>query len=276
MRVLGLHGAGTSAYIFKSQTVAFRSKLPPSWSFDFIDAPFPAASAPGVNVLFDSAHYSWFARPTVNAIRGAHQHLLDYLSENGPYDLVICFSQGCALIASFLLYHAREAPDEPLPFKAAVFICGGLPLPVLDDLGVDVSARAREINEQTVTLLKSRAGALTELAQNPDRIEKGVGLWDNTDGLVHDPDTLPDPRTEDVFGLDYTRMPGDLRIKIPTVHIYGAKDPRWPASIQLAYFCEETRRKMYDHQGGHDIPRSTGVSLKIAGLMEELGRMITS
>ncbi|KAM7214129.1 family of serine hydrolases 1 [Rhypophila decipiens] len=272
MRILGLHGHGTSASIMKSQTVAFRSKLPPSYSFDFVDAPFHCAPAPGIKVLFESGHYTWWPKATINGIRGSHKWLIDYIDEHGPYDAIIGFSQGCSLVASFLLYHYRETPSEPLPFKCAIFTCGGLPLGVLEDLAIPVSQRAHDINDQTVAIMKAKAGALTKLAANLDQIKPGMGLWNDTTGLLHDPEVLPDER--DVFGLDFsdTGIPRDLRIQIPTLHIYGAKDPRWPASMQLAYFCD--RRKMYDHGGGHDIPRSTEVSLRIAELVQELSREI--
>ncbi|KAK3390972.1 serine hydrolase FSH [Podospora didyma] len=266
MRVLGLHGHGTSAQIFKSQTVAFRSKLDPSYTFDFVDAPFDSAPAPGINVLFESGHYTWWPKPTVNCIKGAHKWLIDYIDEHGPYDAVICFSQGCSLVGSFLMYHYRECPEEELPFKAAIFICGGVPMPVLEDLGVAVSQKAHDVNTRTGQLLHQKAGQLTEYAANPDKIRPGMGLWHDTSSLLHDPKVMP--HESDVFGLDFTSIPQDIRIKIPTVHIYGAKDPRWPSSVQLAHFCDN--RKMYDHGGGHDIPRSTDVSKKIVALLEQL------
>ncbi|KAK0629920.1 serine hydrolase FSH [Bombardia bombarda] len=270
MRILGLHGAGTSAYIFKSQTAAFRAKLDPSYTFDFVDAPWESAPAPGINALFDSGHYVWWPKPTINSIRGAHKWLIDYIDEHGPYDAVVCFSQGCSLIGSFLLYHYRETPEEELPFKAAIFICGGLPLPVLEDLKVPLPQRVHDINDQTVKLLQQKASMLTNYAANPDTVKLGVGLWSDTGGLLHDPRVMP--KESDVFGIDFTTIAQDLHIKIPTVHIYGAKDPRWPASMQLAHFCDS--RKMYDHGGGHDIPRSTDVSNKIAALLRQLKQEI--
>lgn len=208
----------------------------------------------------------WWPRDTVQAIRAAHLWLEDYVAEHGPYDGVCCFSQGCLLIASYLLYHARETPDKPLPFGWAVFICGGLSFPVLEDLGVPVSQKAHDINDRSSKLMKAKAAALYDMATNPNQIQLGVGLWDNTADLLHNPDKMPDER--DVFGLDFTTVPDELRIRIPTVHVYGAKDPRWPASIQLAYLCDN--RKMYDHRGGHDVPRSSEVSIKIAGLIKSV------
>jgi pimeloyl-ACP methyl ester carboxylesterase len=226
-------------------------------------------------VLFESGHYTWWPKPTANAIQGAHQWLVDYIDQHGPFDAVMGFSQGCSLIGTFLLYHALETPDEPLPFKAAILICGGLPLNFLQDgLGLPVSQRAHEIHEQTVALLKEKAGRLTELAKERDKIKMGMSLWDDTAVLLHDPDCLPEEGGSDVFGLDFKAMPPQARIKIPTVHVYGAKDPRWPASIQLAYFCDKDTRKMYDHGGGHDIPRSTEVSNRLAELVVQLSKEI--
>ncbi|KAJ9154792.1 Family of serine hydrolases 1 [Pleurostoma richardsiae] len=269
MRILCLHGHGTSAEIFRSQTAAFRAKLDRSWQFDFVDAPFPCAPSPGIDVLFaKSGNYTWWPKNTVQAVRASHLWLDDYLADNGPYDGVCCFSQGCSLIGSYLLYHARETPDAPPPFSFAVFICGGLPFPVLEDLGLPISRRAHEINERTGKIMRAKAAVLYEKAAAPDQIQKGVGLWDNTTDLVHNPGDLPDPT--DVFGLDFSAFPADVRIGIPTLNVYGAKDPRWPSSIQLAYFCDD--RMMYDHGGGHDVPRSSEVSVKIAEMLKSLSQ----
>ena len=236
------------------------------YKFDFVDAPFDCQPAPGIQTLFKSSNYTWWPKPTVNAIRGAHRWLLDYIEEHGPYDAVLCFSQGCSVAASFLMYHYRETPNEPLPFHGAMFICGGFPLPVLEDLGVYVSQEAHDLNAQTAALLHHKAGQLAKWAQEPGSIKPGVGLWNDTADLLHDPDVMPG--TRDVFGLDMTTFPDDIRIKIPTVHVYGAKDPRWPAGVQLAYMCENPT--MFDHQGGHDIPRSTEISEKLALLVRQL------
>ncbi|KAL2263300.1 hypothetical protein VTK26DRAFT_7420 [Humicola hyalothermophila] len=267
MKVLCLHGLGASGYIFRAQTAAFRSMLPKNvFTFDFADAPFPAPPAPGIQVIFDQDHFAWWPEPTVEGIRNAHRWLTSYIAQHGPFDMVMGFSQGCALVGSFLLYHAMETPEAPLPFKAAFFICGGMPLYVLEDLGLAVSEWARQINEATVRLLKQKAGALRTFAENRDQIRPGVGLWDDTSDLLHDPAVMP--AEEDVFGLDFTAMPDKARIKIPTVHAYGGKDPRWPASIQLAYFCE--KRRMYDHGSGHDIPRTTEAGERLAELMMQI------
>lgn len=248
-----------------------RNRLPKDdFTFDFVDGPFPCQPAPGIDVIFNSGNFTWWPEPTIKGIRDAHRWLTDYIAEHGPYDILIGFSQGCALMGSFLLYHAMENPDQPLPFKAAMFICGGMPLYVLEDLGLPVSKRARQTHELTVKLLTKKAGALKQFAANTNQIQPGVGLWDGTSDLLHNPNVVP--KEEDVFGLDFTAIPDRARIRIPTVHVYGAKDPRWPASMQLAHFC--AKRKMYDHGGGHDIPRTTEVASRLAELVMEIKKEI--
>ncbi|KAL3476018.1 serine hydrolase FSH [Aspergillus californicus] len=283
-RILCLHGHGTSASIFKTQTASFRSKLPDSYTFDFIDAPFPSKPAPGIEAIYpNSPTYTWFREPTPTAIRASHDFIKDYARENGPYDAVCCFSQGCSLIGSMALYHAFDNQDdtgwkekEEFPFPTAIFICGGMPLWVLEDLGLDVSARAHMINKTTSTLLQGTAGKLSTFAADTRLIKRGRGLWDSNleEGvLIHDPTTRPE--RADVFGLDYAGFPEWARIDIPTVHVSGCKDPRWPAGIQLAEFCSD--RVEFDHGGGHDIPRSTGVSGRIATMIRDvLGRIGTT
>lgn len=252
----------SSSWLTRAKIASFRGKLPSDWVWDFPDGPFSAKPHPGIDLLFNSPTYSWWLQNTANAVRSAVLWIEEYIDEHGPYDAVICFSQGCSLIGSYLLYHAKETPEKPLPFRSAIFICGGLPLPVLEDLGLEVPQRAHELNERTSVLMKAKSAMLYDL----DSIPKGQGLWDNTNDLEHDVDELPDEA--DCFGLDFTQFPADVRIKIPTAHIYGAKDPRWPAGIQLAYFCDD--RRMYDHMGGHDIPRTTDVSVKIAELVKDV------
>lgn len=170
------------------------------------------------------------------------------------------FSQGCVLISSYLLYHQAETPHLPLPFKVAIFICGGLPLPVLEDLGIPVSQEAWNWDDRSKIELQVKAASVATY-------EPGMEIWMSREEMDWDPDSPPIDQPN-VFGLDFTQIPMDIRISIPTVHIYGSRDPRYPASLQLANICNPAWRKTFDHQGGHDIPRNKEVSRKIAELVE--------
>ncbi|KAL4802507.1 serine hydrolase FSH [Aspergillus unguis] len=281
-KILCLHGHGTSAHIFKSQTAGFRSKLPSSYTFDFVSAPFPSAPSPGIKAIYPNRPtFTWFREPAPSGLREAHEWVKEYARRNGPYEAVMGFSQGCSLIASMALYHEYDsstnreengegkAVDGGFPFPAAIFICGGIPLYALQDMGIAISERAEAINKTTGALLSGTAGRLSTLAADTKLIKRGVGLWDgnvSSGNLIHDPQARP--ARDDVFGLDFTSLPEWAGIRIPTVHVYGAKDPRMPAGIQLAEFCPE--RVEFDHGGGHDIPRSTAVSDEIARLIQDV------
>lgn len=262
MRFLCLHGKGTSAAIFRSQTAALRPRLPSTYTFDFVDAPFPSDPAAGIAVFYPPPYYAFWHGTTVSAIRESHKWFLALLAERGPYDGVMGFSQGTGLIGSFLLYHMSEHPEQPLPFKCAVFFCGGVSLNVIADLGVTVSQAARDLDD------KSR-DALFEKAESVATAKSGDDYW--AKGMVFDP-TEPISRG-DVYGLDFTRVPTRLFVKIPTVHVYGSKDPRYPSSVQLSQFCEGSLRKTMDHGSGHDIPRTKDVSDSVAEAIEWLGMM---
>ncbi|CAK7220899.1 hypothetical protein SBRCBS47491_004344 [Sporothrix bragantina] len=284
MRVLCLHGKGTSGDIFRSQTAALRAKLDRSFEFDFVDGPFESTSAPGVDKLFDggSGAYAWWPTESPQAIRSAHAWLDDYLAAHGPYDALMGFSQGCLLISSYLMHRARDlgtsppANTPPLPFRGVVFICGGLSFTSLEALGVVVPPKALAIEKRSVNALHAKTRLFRELASQPDQIQRGVGLWDDTSTLVHELGA-PLPPDDDVFGMDYSPggdFPKDLFITLPTVNVYGNRDPRYPAALQLAYASRT--RSMYDHGGGHDIPRTTEVSERIAGLIAQLAQDISA
>ncbi|KAL5342755.1 serine hydrolase FSH [Aspergillus crustosus] len=271
-KILCLHGHGTSAAIFRSQTASFRNNLPSSYTFDFTDAPFPSKPAPGIKAIYpNSPTYTWFREPTPSGLRAAHAWVREYARRNGPYDAVCGFSQGCSLVASMSLYDAFDRQEhnqndaDTLPFKAAIFICGGIPLYALEDMAIPLLPHAHTINTTTGLLLSGTAGKLSTFAANTALITRGASLWDgNERSLVHDPTQRPE--RSDVFGLDFTSFPEWARISIPTVHVYGGRDPRWPAGIQLAEFCAD--RVEFDHGGGHDIPRTSEVSEKIAEMVK--------
>lgn len=190
-------------------------------------------------------------------IRAAHEWLRELLNRDGPYDGVMLFSQGCSLISSFLMYHQAEKPHLPLPFKVAIFICGGVPLSVIEDLGVHVSTEARDLDARTGKQLQQRASAVGTATP-------GTDYWLEIDERLFDPSAPIEP--SNVFGLDFTKIKKPL-ISIPTVHIYGGKDPRFPASVQLSHFCESSMKRTFDHGGGHDVPRTMKVSKTIAELV---------
>ncbi|BDD57769.1 hypothetical protein MPDQ_006785 [Monascus purpureus] len=249
-RILCLHGMGTSGSIFNSQTSSFRPLLSDlDIEFNFIDAPYLSAPAPGVDLFFDPPYYCFWPEATVEAVRAARTWLNDLVARTGPYDAVMMFSQGCSLGASAFLLHQAETPHLPPPFKAAIFICGGAPLPTLESLGF-------EIPQSVWDRERASRKELAEQADSAAILARGAARWAGTD----DSSVISEEETR-------KEIQGPYKIPVPTVHIYGSKDPRYVAGIHLSGLCDASKRKTYNHGGGHDIPRKTDVSQTIADLV---------
>jgi hypothetical protein len=181
----------------------------------------------------------------------------------------MCFSQGCSVAGSLLLYNQAQNPTAAPLFKAAMFICGGVPLDVLASLGIDVTEEARALDDASKIALQQRASSEAILRDGYERWGEGfdpfsANLHESGDG---------DGEKKVVFGIDVARIPQATKIPIPTAHVYGAKDPRFPASVTLAQMCDEAVRRTFDHGGGHEIPRKSAVSETMAELVEWCGLM---
>lgn len=62
------------------------------------------------------------------------------------------------------------------------------------------------------------------------------------------------------------------RIRIPTAHIVGSKDPGHQASLALYHLCGEQSAGIYDHKKGHTIPWDPRVT---QGVVEEIRAVIS-
>ncbi|CBF79856.1 putative EF-hand calcium-binding domain protein [Aspergillus nidulans FGSC A4] len=296
IKILCLHARGTSGDIFKSQTSSIRSRLADlNLTFDFLDGPYPSNPAPGIDLYYPPPYYTYYAESpqntTIDSIRSTQDWLYGVIAERGPYDLVMTFSQGAMVAAEALLMHQVEAErglcqqsqsaiidgvhDEEgrgnkiaangetvgnvlPPFKSAIFICGGAPLTLLEHIGYNIPeiTKARD--------LASRS-ALAQMAGTEAILSKGSARW------MANPAIPPNFNMSMnlSFGLTGSNasLNGLVKIRIPTVHIYGERDPRYIAGVQLSEVCEKRSRKEYNHGGGHEIPRFEAVSGAMADLV---------
>lgn len=204
-----------------------------------------------MDLFYDPPYYSWYEGDGIEASREAYDWLKDYIAKNGPYDAAMMFSQGCVLGSSALLLHQEETPHLPPPFKSAIFICGGPSLGVLEEMGFHVSAEARERDIASRSALALQAGSSSLMTKGANR---WTGLGALSGGL-----------SEEELRNEIT---SPYRISIPTVHIYGTKDPRYAAGVHLSGICEPEKRRAYNHGGGHEIPRTGAVSNSIAELVQ--------
>ncbi|RHZ54156.1 putative EF-hand calcium-binding domain protein [Aspergillus thermomutatus] len=251
MRVLCLHGKGTSGAIFKSQTSSFRSHLRDlNIDFDFIDGCYPSNAAAGIDLFYPAPYYSFWEDDSLEAIKESCTWLKDLIAERGPYDAVMMFSQGCALGAAMLLLHQAQDPAQPPPFNAAIFICGGAPLKLLESVGFEVSDAVKARDQLGREALAAQADSASILARGSARWTGEASLG----GAVDEEEFREEIR-------------GPFTVGIPTVHVYGSRDPRYVAGVQLSGICEPGKRRVFNHGGGHEIPRTDRVSRTIADLV---------
>lgn len=166
------------------------------------------------------------------------------------------FSQGCAVVLSLWLYHQSVSPDTPFPFKMAIFICGSAPVSAIPDLRIGIPDLSKPYNLPPCP--QSTSPSATFTIGSDQWISSRPNQTGNIDLGQTDP--IPD--------LNCGQIPAKFILSIPTVHIYGSRDPVCPTSIQLAQLCESKFRKLYDHEGGHEIPRRSDISRAIAELIE--------
>lgn len=202
-----------------------------------------------MDLFYDPPYYAFWANETPDEVQAARQWLKDLIARSGPYDGVMMFSQGCMLASSSLLLQAAHEPGSPPLFKAAIFICGGPSLHTAESVGYHISPEMRERDEQSRDALDKQADVEAILAQGSER-------WGGADYI--------NGKSEEQLREEFQ---GPCKISIPTAHIYGDKDPRYPAGVMLSAVCDPAKRKTYNHEGGHEIPRKDAVSRRIAMLV---------
>ncbi|TEA10221.1 Esterase mlcF [Colletotrichum sidae] len=122
-KVLCLHGAGSSAAIFKVQLRRFTRALGDRFDFVFADAPFECGIGPGMHPTFatsgpfyrwqcdesgSAAHLGLTAEDVDREREAVRNHLGGILARTGggggaPFVGVVAFSQGCGIATGLLL-----------------------------------------------------------------------------------------------------------------------------------------------------------------------------
>ena len=96
--------------------------------FDFVEGTIETAAGPGLGDIYNGPFYSYHNWPPTSSdedersIRHAYDDLADRLESDGPYDGVVGFSNGGALLAGFLSDYVLQYPSEDLPCRCAIFI----------------------------------------------------------------------------------------------------------------------------------------------------------
>ena len=61
---------------------------------------------------------------------------------------------------------------------------------------------------------------------------------------------------------------GEL-IQLPTVHIIGSRDSVVQESLEVSRICDHRTRVVWDHQGGHEVPRGASLVAEMASCIRD-------
>lgn len=211
--------------------------------FDFVDAPFEGAPAPGIEKFFEPPYFVWNRYYAPSEVSKVHEYARAVVAQNGPYDGVIGFSEGAALAAALLLEDASSIDRQYAPtFRLAVFL-------------------------NAVNLLSPS----TELGKKMPEIDARNAMDAFTGGV----NQHQYPALDCVYALCAKTAP--TLINVPTLHVIGLKDNFRDVSEDLIKVCEGGSAMTVRSPAGHEMPR--GQELKEMArkldMMIEAERMAT-
>ncbi|ORY17863.1 serine hydrolase FSH [Clohesyomyces aquaticus] len=128
MRFLCLHGKGTTSMILETQFAAVRYQLGDGHSFEFVEGTVPESAAPELQSLSSRSekYFGYFDESSPASCVKALNDLARYIEVRGPFDGVVAFSQGAALVSTLLVPESQQVATYT-PFKLAIFFSGGIP-----------------------------------------------------------------------------------------------------------------------------------------------------
>lgn len=294
MRILCLHGGGTSGDVLEAQLAPLKRAIDGAHEWVFIDGLYEHVGNSAVRAFFPGPFFSFHEGIRPREMREAHDYIAEVIEEEGPFDGVLGFSreyevaltyrtvatdqqrctEGASLAMSFMLDQKLECPAKPTPFRFAI----------LFNIGFIVSPNENLCDGQVVSVLEKahRAGDLVNAdAMNGKKFQlKGLSkhVGNSTDPGVADDlvnilnlsitsaaledsverITLVEGKTEDDAPRLMHPAMIEARADIPTAIIVGEKDPLYPCALLAEALCTQGLRVLTVHRGGHDIPRIGG------------------
>lgn len=198
-----------------------------------------------------------------------HALIDETIQTDGPFDGAFGFSQGAAVIVSYLLEKRAAYPDEFLPFRFLILCSPVVPLAsnadychrILGCLSQDDGSRIRSCQDKQISQLPEPARiAMTMLTSILDA-SKTITCEPRSFYLDRRLPDVPCPLHPD---LCLTRLP------IPSLHVRGMTDA--PAfencGLLIESFFDSPKLRVVEHKSGHDIPRSGPEVRQILRAME--------
>ncbi|CEL08735.1 hypothetical protein ASPCAL11880 [Aspergillus calidoustus] len=272
MRILCLHGYGTTPEIMKRQMSLLLKICDPKWEFHFLEAKVPCRPAPGIPKDTAGPFLCWTEDFGQAENRAALDLIHHTFTTEGPFDGVFGFSQGASMIAAYFLEQAALHPDQPLPVRFAIFAS---PPPILATDNGYVESAYGSLSSTNLRYLQS--ASLESTVHLPEPARASATLLIETLTLmnpVHGKSVSyffnrPEP------DIPCVMLPGAYaaRLGIPTLHVLARDDPvpLQRSSEICREFCDPTRLRVFEHSAVHGLPREPREVGALAELMVGVG-----
>ncbi|KAF3386428.1 Esterase mlcF [Penicillium rolfsii] len=257
MRILCLHGVGSSGAILEKQMSNLRRELDPSFELIFVDGPFECERGPGVSEYQAGPYFSHTQGYSPADIAQAVGYLEETLEDEGPFDGIFGFSQGSALTLTY--FYQQQTAGNPVAVRFACLFSTAMPCSSDASLGHDVISklRAREYD------FTDRAGANGRDLTSEEREFVEILQRTVVDAAIQDPlfpwtdmDVYRRGELDAIPRVMYSSALAQ-QIQIPTVHVWGQNDFEY--MIHMAELsrslCDKSISKTVLHSGLHDMPK---------------------
>ncbi|KAH8896317.1 hypothetical protein GQ53DRAFT_838510 [Thozetella sp. PMI_491] len=232
-KILCLHGAGSSGAIFQAQCRKITRSLRNELEFVYVDAPFASKAGPGMWPVYSDSgpFFRWHCdeaategfditdaevRTEREKVRSMFESIFAE-SKDAPFIGVMAFSQGARVATGLLQYLEKMSREgcQGWPDMKFAILCSGTYPPLLIDEDANTAAT-------------------------------GEG------GSVVDEQDLP---ASEAVGDDTVNTVESRKLRIPSIHLHGTRDPWKTESERLAQDCyAEESSTVIQFAGGHQIP----------------------
>ncbi|KAJ8106138.1 hypothetical protein ONZ43_g7165 [Nemania bipapillata] len=258
MKILCLHGVGSSGAILEAQMANLRRELDPSFELVFVDGPFEHERGPGIPEYQTGPFFSHTEGYSPVHIAQAVDHLKTILEEEGPFDGIFGFSQGAALTLSY--FYQEQAADNAPCVKFACLFSTAVPCSPDIETGVAVISKLQTLEYDITDRARrpSRCGLTDTEKEFVEVLQRTV-----VDAAIHDPlfpwTDMDIYRHGEQDAIPRVLCPALLsqKIQVPTIHVWGRNDYKYMIKMaELARsLCEDSMVKTVLHTGFHDVPK---------------------
>ncbi|PSN59369.1 DUF341 domain protein [Corynespora cassiicola Philippines] len=257
MRILCLHGVGSSATVLENQLRHLIRAVDPTFEFIFVNGPIPCERGPGIGLHIEGPFFSHTVGYSADDMDEALEHFTNTLDELGPFNGVLGFSQGAALAVSYM--HRQRQRREMVPFQFALLFSSVMPCSATptccSEVIQNLVARGQDVTDsglaKGVCLTREERLFVQLLHRTIIPAKKQRQMLPDYDLAVYSGgDGIGAPR------IMHPELLSD-RILIPTVHVTGKRDLHFMRAMsQVAYeLCDERYTKKLEHSGGHEPPQ---------------------